>query len=175
MGRQTDRHKRPKTYAWSAWEIIGVGQRNCGIWLTSYRHKLTWHDLKKSVGISLRVRWGRNLVYDIEQVVVYNKIWTIISPLCARLGRVDEKAWPRGLLLSSAHTSPAHLFVIGCAFRYAALVRYSEFGDSPLFGSRKCSASTGIAVGTSTVVRYIEEVRYCEYDNSTHHFMRWLF
>ena len=46
--------------------------------------------------------------------------------------------------------------------RYAALVRYSEFGGCPLFGSRKCTASTGIAVGTSTVVRYSEEVRYWE-------------
>ena len=40
----------------------------------------------------------------------------------------------------------------------------------PLFGIRrlcaireqKCTASTGIAVGTSTVVRYSEEVRYWE-------------
>ena len=32
----------------------------------------------------------------------------------------------------------------------------------PLFGSRKCTASKGIAVGTSTVVRYTEEVRYWE-------------
>ena len=40
----------------------------------------------------------------------------------------------------------------------------------PLFGIRKlsairehkCTASTGIAVGTSTVVRCSEEVRYCE-------------
>ena len=29
-------------------------------------------------------------------------------------------------------------------------------------GSRKCTASTGIAVGTSTAVRYSEEVRYWE-------------
>ena len=39
---------------------------------------------------------------------------------------------------------------------------YSEFGGCPIFGSRKCTASTGIAVGTSTVVRYSEEVRYWE-------------
>ena len=35
-------------------------------------------------------------------------------------------------------------------------------GVGPIFGSRKCTASTGIAVGTSTVVRYSEEVRYWE-------------
>ena len=46
--------------------------------------------------------------------------------------------------------------------RCAALVRYWEFGGCPLFGSRKCTASTGIAVGTSTVARYSEEVRYWE-------------
>ena len=60
----------------------------------------------------------------------------------------NEKARPRMILLSSAH-----LFVIRGDFvlesiaRYAALVRYSEFGGFPLFGSRKCTASTGIAVG----------------------------
>ena len=54
---------------------------------------------------------------------------------------------------------PAHLSVIGGVFilesviRYTALVRYSEFGGCPLFGSRKCIASTGIKVGTSTVNR----------------------
>ena len=80
----------------------------------------------------------------------------------------NEKARPRLIFLSSAHTCPAHLSVIGGDFvlesvtRYAALVRYSEFGGCPLFGSRKCTASTGIAVGTSTVVRYSEEVRYWE-------------
>ena len=41
-------------------------------------------------------------------------------------------------------------------------MRYWEFGGCPLFGSRKCTASTGIAVGTFTVVRYSEEVRYWE-------------
>ena len=46
--------------------------------------------------------------------------------------------------------------------RYAALVRYSEFGGCRIFGSSKCIVSTGIAVGTSTVVRYSEEVRYWE-------------
>ena len=72
------------------------------------------------------------------------------------------------IFLRSAHTCPAHLSVIGGDFvlesvaRYAALVRYSEFGGCSLFGSRKCTASTGIAVGTSTVVRYSEEVRYWE-------------
>ena len=70
--------------------------------------------------------------------------------------------------MSSAHTSPAHLFVIGGDFvlesvvRCAAFVRYSELGGCSLFGSRKCTVSTGIAVGTSTVVRYSEEVRYWE-------------
>ena len=70
--------------------------------------------------------------------------------------------------LSSAHTSPAHLSVIGGDFvlesvvRYAAFVRYSEFRGCALLGSIKCTASTGIAVGTSTVVRYSEEVRYWE-------------
>ena len=76
--------------------------------------------------------------------------------------------WPGGFFLTSAHTSPAHLSVIGGDFvlesvvRCAAFVRYSEFGGCPLFGSIKCTASTGIAVGTSTVVRYSEEVRYWE-------------
>ena len=66
---------------------------------------------------------------------------------------------PRGLFLSSAHTSPAHLAVIGGNFVfksvlwYTALVCYSEFGGCPLFGSIKCTASMGIEVGTSTVVR----------------------
>ena len=46
--------------------------------------------------------------------------------------------------------------------RYAALVCYSEFGGCPLLGSIKCTASMGIAVVTSTVVRYSEEVRYWE-------------
>ena len=83
------------------------------------------------------------------------------------LGRERESVvWQ--FFLSSAHTSPAHLSVIGGDFvlesviRCAAFVRYSEFGGCPLFGSRKCTASTGIAVGTSTVVRYSEEVRYWE-------------
>ena len=53
-------------------------------------------------------------------------------------------------------------FVLESAVRCAAFVRYSEFGGCPLFGSRKCTASTGIAVGTSTAVRYSEEVRYWE-------------
>ena len=72
------------------------------------------------------------------------------------------------VFLSSAHTSPAHLSVIGGDFvlesvvRCAVFVCYSEFGGCPLFGSIKCTASTGIAVGTSTVVRYSEEVRYWE-------------
>ena len=48
------------------------------------------------------------------------------------------------------------------SFRYAAHVRCSEFGGCPLLGSSKCNASTGIAVGTSTVVRYSEEVHYWE-------------
>ena len=80
----------------------------------------------------------------------------------------NEKARSRLIFLSFAHTCPAHLSAIGGDFvlenvaRYAALVRYSEFGGCPLFGSRKCTASTGIAVGTSTVVRYSEEVRYWE-------------
>ena len=71
----------------------------------------------------------------------------------------------RWLFLSSANTNHAHLSVIGGVFlfesviRYAALVRYSEFGVCSLFGSSKCIASTGIAVGTSTVVRYSDEVR----------------
>ena len=37
-----------------------------------------------------------------------------------------------------------------------------QFGGCPIFGSRKCTASTGIAVGTSMVVHYSEEVRYWE-------------
>ena len=53
-------------------------------------------------------------------------------------------------------------FVLESVVRCAAFVRYSEFGGCPLFGSRKCTASTGIAVGSSTVVRYSEEVRYWE-------------
>ena len=64
--------------------------------------------------------------------------------------------------------SPTHLCTIGGIFllksvvRYAALVRYSQFGGCPIFGSSKCTASTEIAVGTSTVDRYLEEVRYWE-------------
>ena len=64
--------------------------------------------------------------------------------------------------------SPAQLSVIGGDFVLESVVwcaafgRYSEFGGCPLFGNRKCTASTGIAVGTSTVVRYSEEVRYWE-------------
>ena len=82
-------------------------------------------------------------------------------------GRGRESA-ARRFFLSSAHTSPAHLSVIGGDFvlesvvRCAAFVRYSQFGGCPLFGSIKCTASTGIAVGTSTLVRYSEEVRYWE-------------
>ena len=53
-------------------------------------------------------------------------------------------------------------FVLESVVWCAAFVRYSEFGGCPLFGSRKCTASTGIAVGTSTVVRYSGEVRYWE-------------
>ena len=80
----------------------------------------------------------------------------------------ERESVARRFFLSSAHTSPAHLSVIGGDFvlesvvRCAAFVRYSEFGGCPLFGSRKCTASTGIAVGASTVVRYSEEVRYWE-------------
>ena len=65
--------------------------------------------------------------------------------------------------------SPTHLSATGGVFflfesviPYAVLVRYSEFGGCPLFGSSKCIASTGMAVGTSMVVRYLEEVRYWE-------------
>ena len=62
--------------------------------------------------------------------------------------------------------SPVHLSVIGGVFLlesvvwYTALVCYSEFRCCQLFGSSKCIASTGIAVGTFTVVCYSEEVRY---------------
>ena len=62
--------------------------------------------------------------------------------------------------------SHAHLSVIGGDFVlesvawYAALVRYSEFGGRLLFGRRKCTASTGIAVGTSTMVCYSEDVAH---------------
>ena len=64
--------------------------------------------------------------------------------------------------------SPSHLSVIGGALlqeryvRYAALVRCRKFRGFPLLGSRKCIASTRIAVGTSTEVRHTEEVRYWE-------------
>ena len=80
----------------------------------------------------------------------------------------NEKERPREMFMSSAHTFPAHLSIIRGDFVresvvwYTALVRYSEFGGYPLFGSRKCTASTGIAVGTSTVVCYSEKVRYWE-------------
>ena len=82
-------------------------------------------------------------------------------------GRERESA-TRRFFLSSAHTSPTHLSVIGGYFvleivvRCTAFVCYSEFGGCPLFGSRRSTASAGIAVGTSTVVRYSEEVRYWE-------------
>ena len=65
----------------------------------------------------------------------------------------------------SSYTSLTHLSVVGGVFlvvRYAALVCYSEFRGCPLFGSSKCIASTGIAVGTSTVVCILEEVRSWE-------------
>ena len=80
----------------------------------------------------------------------------------------ERESVTRRFFLSSAHTSHTHLSVIGSYFvlesavRCAAFVHYSEFGGCPLFGSRKCTASTGIAVGTSMVVRYLEEVRYWE-------------
>ena len=35
-----------------------------------------------------------------------------------------------------------------------------EFGGCPLFGSKKCIVSTGIAVGTSAVLHYTVDVRY---------------
>ena len=38
----------------------------------------------------------------------------------------------------------------------------SGIRSCPLFGSCKCIASTGIAVGTATVVRYSGDVRYWE-------------
>ena len=69
----------------------------------------------------------------------------------------NEKARPRLIFLSFAHLCViGGDFVLESVARYAALVRYSEFGSCRLFGSRKCTASTGIAVGTSTVVRYSE-------------------
>ena len=98
------------------------------------------------------------------------------------LGRQRECLTPRarGLFLSAAHASPAHFFVIGGAFtfesvvRYTALVRYSEFGGCPLFGSRKCIAYMGIVdggplygggsllggavIGGSTVVHYSAKI-----------------
>ena len=79
----------------------------------------------------------------------------------------NEKTWPGRFSELRPH-QPAHLSVIGGDFvkesvvRCATFVRYSEFGGCPLFGSIKCTASTGIAVGTSTLVRYSEEVRYWE-------------
>ena len=65
-----------------------------------------------------------------------------------------------GLLWSSTHTSAAHLCIIRGVFileslvRYTAFVRYSQFGGYPLFKSRKCIASTGIAVATSSYLLY---------------------
>ena len=53
-------------------------------------------------------------------------------------------------------------FILESVVRYTALVRYLEFGGCSIFGSRKCIASTGIAVGTSTVVRYMQDVSYWE-------------
>ena len=64
--------------------------------------------------------------------------------------------------------SPAHLSVIGGAFilesvvQYTVLVRYLEFGGYVPFKSRKCIASMDIAVGTFTVVCYMDEVCYWE-------------
>ena len=87
---------------------------------------------------------------------------TAYSIPAPRGARFSDPSW---LFMSSAHTSPAHLSVVGGAFlmesvvRYAALVRYLEFGGCPLFGSSKYIACKGIAVGTSTVVRY-SEVHY---------------
>ena len=73
-----------------------------------------------------------------------------------------------GLFVSSANTSPAHLFIIGGIFilesvsRHTALVHSSEFGGCPLFGSRKCIVSMGIAVRTSMVIHYMQEVNCWE-------------
>ena len=69
---------------------------------------------------------------------------------------------------SFAHKCPAHLFIIGGAFLLESIiwctriVRCSEFGGCPLFGSSKCIESTGIAVGASTAVRYTVDIRYWE-------------
>ena len=53
-----------------------------------------------------------------------------------------------GALLQERHSS------VRCACPLSGIQRLS------LFGSRKCIAFTGIAVGTSTEVRYMEEARY---------------
>ena len=64
-----------------------------------------------------------------------------------------------GIFSSFAHKHPAHLSIIGGALLLeniiwcTRIVRCPEFGGCLLFGSRKCIESTGIAVGTLTVVR----------------------
>ena len=54
------------------------------------------------------------------------------------------------------------LFSVKSVVPYAAIVCCSKFGGRLLLGSSKCLTSMGIAVGTSTVVHYTEEVHYWE-------------
>ena len=62
--------------------------------------------------------------------------------------------------------NPAYLSIIRRTFiwdsvvRYTGLVHSPEFEGFPLFGRRKCIVSMGIAVGTSTVVRYWEGTQH---------------
>ena len=71
-------------------------------------------------------------------------------------------------------------FPLESVVMYAELVSYSEFGGCPIFGSSKCNASTGIAVGTVhprwSVIRRrsaIGRVRYRRLRCNNYTFMYW--
>ena len=70
------------------------------------------------------------------------------------------RAYGNARLLAITEVGVTSLSDAICKRSYAALVRCPEFRGYPLFGRRKCIASTGIAVGTSTEARYTVEVRY---------------
>ena len=67
---------------------------------------------------------------------------------------------------SSSHKHPTLLevraFLLESIIWCMQIVHCPEFGGCPLFGSSKSIESTGIAVGTSTVVHYTIDVRYWE-------------
>ena len=81
--------------------------------------------------------------------------------------KVIHNPIPTSLFLSRPYPFYVGIVYIGALLLESVvwctgLVRCPEFGGCPLLESRKCIASTGIAVGTSTVVRYTVDVRYWE-------------